>query len=202
MQLDLSNYEVGLVNTTIEAQAGLSVSAKVYSLENKLLLQQKENRDVGADSMAEGFKLDLAPLFANGVLLVKLELRNAGGQLLSDNLYWLAAQSSVYRQLNRLSAASVSATANWKRTGDSAHVQVRLENRGSSAALENKLTLLDSMGARILPAYYSDNYVSLLPGESREIEIEYPATAAQGTPKLSIRGWSLTSATLTVEEKK
>ena len=48
-------------------------------------------------------------------------------------------------------------------------------------ALENKLTLVNAGdGTRILPAYYSDNYVSLLPGESKEIEIEFPAAAAKG----------------------
>jgi hypothetical protein len=79
---------------------------------------------------------------------------------------------------------------------------VRLENRGGAVALENKLTLLDSAGARILPAYYSDNYVSLLPGETRNIDIEYPVTAAQGAPHLGIRGWNLASATISVSEKK
>ncbi len=46
-------------------------------------------------------------------------------------------------------------------------------------ALANKLTLLNAHdGTRILPAYLSDNYVSLLPGETTEIQIEYPASAA------------------------
>jgi hypothetical protein len=47
-------------------------------------------------------------------------------------------------------------------------------------------------GERILPAYYSDNYVSLLPGESRAIHVEYPAAAAGGTvPALTLRGFNL-----------
>ena len=35
-------------------------------------------------------------------------------------------------------------------------------------------------GPRILPAYLSDNYFSLLPGETRTIEIQYPARAGRG----------------------
>jgi hypothetical protein len=50
-----------------------------------------------------------------------------------------------------------------------------LENTGSAVALAAKLTLLRaSDGERILPAYFSDNYVSLLPGEKRVVEISYP----------------------------
>jgi len=57
--------------------------------------------------------------------------------------------------------------------------------------LQNKLTLVNADGSRILPAYYSDNYVSLLPGESKTVEIEFPASAANGQPQVKLRGWSL-----------
>ena len=57
---------------------------------------------------------------------------------------------------------------------------MKLENKGTAAALSNKLTLVNADGSRILPAYYSDNYVSLLPGETREVEIEYPGSAGEG----------------------
>jgi hypothetical protein len=54
------------------------------------------------------------------------------------------------------------------------------------------LTLLGSDGkTRVLPAYYSDNYVSLLPGESKEIEISSPKPAAKGGLQLGIRGWNV-----------
>jgi hypothetical protein len=202
VQLDLSNYDITVVNTTTDALTGLTVSAKVYSLDNKTLFQHDERRDVGPDSSIEGFKIELAPLFLNGVLLVKLELRDSGGKLLSDNLYWLGSDGPSYRQLDRLPAAAVASSGSYSRSGDSIQVHVRLENRGGVVALENKLTLLDSAGARILPAYYSDNYVSLLPGETRNIDIEYPVTAAQGAPHLGIRGWNLASATISVSEKK
>jgi hypothetical protein len=40
-------------------------------------------------------------------------------------------------------------------------------------------------------AVYTDNCVSLLPGESREIEIEYPAKSANGPAQVALRGWNL-----------
>lgn len=186
VQLDLSNYDVAVVNTTTESHSGLGVSAKVYSLDNKLLFQHEEKKDVSSDATTQAFKLDLAPLFSHGVILVKLELRDAGGQLLSDNLYWLAASSAGYRQLNQLVAATVSVSPG------SSPGTIRLENSGNVPALEIKLTLLDpTTGLRILPVYYSDNYVSLLPGESKEISLEMSSYSGRGSPNLSIRGWNL-----------
>ena len=49
VQLDLSNYDVAVVNTTNESLAGLLVTANVYSLDNKSLLHHEEKRDAGAD---------------------------------------------------------------------------------------------------------------------------------------------------------
>ena len=192
VQLDLSDFSVAVVNTTTTAQPGVTITANVYSLDNKSLLHQEERKDAGANAVTASFKLDLAPLMVTNVILVKLELRSAAGQLLSDNLYWLGATSTSYRQLTRLPEAMLAASATWTRTGDTTRIHVQLQNKGTAAALENKLTLVNaSDGTRILPAYYSDNYVSLLPGESREVDIEYPASAAKADPQVKLRGWNL-----------
>jgi hypothetical protein len=80
---------------------------------------------------------------------------------------------------------------------------VQLQNRGTAAALANKLTLVSaSDGSRILPAYYSDNYLSLLPGETREVDIEYPASAAKSEPRVNLRGWSVAPTTVPVTQQK
>jgi hypothetical protein len=192
VQLDLSNYNVAVVNTTNNAHTGLSVNASVYSLDNKLLLHHEEKKDATADAVTDGFKIDLAPLLASDeMLLVKLELRNSSGEPVSENFYWLGTESASYRRLNRLPASVVSVTAKSARAGDEIHVQVELHNTGTVASLANKLTLTNAAGERILPSYYSDNYVSLLPGESQEVDIAYAAKSHNDVAQISIRGWNL-----------
>jgi hypothetical protein len=47
-------------------------------------------------------------------------------------------------------------------------------------------------GKRVLPVFYSDNYLSLLPGEQRQISIEAPAAALDGdAPQLAVDGWNV-----------
>ncbi|MGI8772376.1 MAG: glycosyl hydrolase 2 galactose-binding domain-containing protein, partial [Acidobacteriaceae bacterium] len=200
VQLDLSNYNVAVVNTTPNALPGLTVSAKVYSLTNKLLLEHQQAVNAGADALTPGFPLDLAPLLASGVVLVKLDLHQANGQSVSQNLYWLGADEASYRQLNTLPAIALTTSANaGKSTAEEAQVHVRLTNSASTAALAVKLTLEHaSDGTRILPAYLSDNYVSLLPGESREIDVSYPAKAGSGAAKVGVRGWNVVETTIPV----
>jgi hypothetical protein len=203
VQLDLSNYDVAIVNTTNAALAGLLVSADVYSLDNKLLLHHEEKKDASADAETDGFKLELGKLLIDGMVLVKLGLRNPTGEIVSENFYWLGEDSASYRQLNRLAVASISATASSSSADGNVHVRVKLQNTGSVVSLVDKLTLLNaSDGSRILPAYFTDNYVSLLPGESREIEIESPASAVRGAVQVAMRGWNLVSQTVPVAAQK
>lgn len=203
VQLDLSTYAVDVVNTTPAAQPAVTITANVYSLDNKPLLHHEERKDAVANSTTTGFDLDLAPLLATDVILVKLELRNAAGQLVSDNLYWLGAKSASYRQLTRLPPAQLATTATSTHGSDNNRIHVQLQNKGTAAALANKLTLVNaSDGSRILPAYYSDNYVSLLPGEVRDLDIEYPASAVTGEPRVNLRGWNLTPTVVPIAEQK
>jgi hypothetical protein len=190
VQLDLSNDTVAVANTTTEARAGLKLSARVYGLDNKLLLTRDAMVNAAPDAVTPGFPLALAPLIGDdGVVLVRLELRGADGQLVSDNFYWRAAHDAGYRALDRLAAATVTVTA---QAASRNEIRVDLRNAGQVAALENKLTLLDGDGSQVLPAYYSDNYVSLLPGEERVITIAIPESAGKSGLRLELRGWNAT----------
>jgi hypothetical protein len=77
-------------------------------------------------------------------------------------------------------------------------ISVTLKNPSQTTALATKLTLLQApKGPRILPAYYSDNYISLLPNEQRTIQIAYPTSAGHAHPVIALRGWNITPATIT-----
>jgi len=87
--------------------------------------------------------------------------------------------------------------------GEQQRVKVGLENTGSIAAIELKLTLLEADGkTRVLPAYYSDNYVSLLPGEKKEIVVECPKEAVKEVISVGLRGWNLEQRVMKVGTEK
>jgi hypothetical protein len=198
-QLDLATDEVEVVNTTTEAAANLTLGAKVYSLANNLLLDKSQSVQLPADALTHGFTLDLAPLLSTQVVLVKLTLTDAANKLVSDNLYWLGGDSYAYRALTRLPPAAIAAQALSTTSEGATRIHIHLHNQSAVAALAAKLTLENSSDdSRILPAYYSDNYVSLLPGEDREIDVDYPAKAAKGAAKLALAGFNVQPLTIPV----
>ena len=93
---------------------------------------------------------------------------------MSQNLYWLGADSTSYRELTHLAPTLLKASASSARVGDMVRVKVELSNTTATSSLANKLTLLNAGDkTRILPAYFTDNYISLLLGEMRTVEFEY-----------------------------
>ena len=198
VQLNLPDFSTSVTNTTLEPLDGLKLRARVLSLDNHVLLDRTAPVAVGADAMVHGPTLDLAPLMANSPVLVSLELTSADGHLVSRNFYWEAARPADLRQLGALPTAPVTLTlANAGEENGEHRLTATLTNTGQRAALQAKLTLQNPDGTRILPARYADNYVSLLPGETRTIEIRYPASAAKGRPQVALRGFNVAAATAT-----
>ena len=200
VQLDLSTYQVQVVNTSNVAAQGLRLTANLYDLNGKQLATHTAMVDLAADKESDVLDLQPGQWLPHHVLFAEMALTDASGEVVSRNFYWLADQESSLRQLTAMPAAALDLTARAS-AGPSSEdrLTVTLTNHGSTAALGAKLTLLDaSTHQRILPAYYSDNYVSLLPGETRQVTIDYAAPVSGDGVELALRGWNLGSSVVRV----
>ena len=196
VQLNLPDLKTAVVNNTSQPLSNLKLLARVFSSDGNTVSTREETLDVAASAESDSFAPDLGLVAASDVLFVKLELRDHG-KILSDNFYWYAEQSSSYRKLNQLEKVKLTVSATQLRSGDWIRVNVTLANPGKSVAVMSKLTIKSAAdGSRVLPAYASDNYVSLIPGETRTIQVECPATAVKSTVEIGIDGWNVTPETI------
>jgi len=194
-QLNLTDGSVDLIN--LGGAQSFNVRTLVVSLDGKILSDHTNQVQAAADDRTSVAKPDLATLAAEHTIFVRLAVSDAAGAPVSDNFYWWAADEASYRELNSLAPATLTASATSAVTSGERAVTMRVKNTGPAAALMIKLTLEDAAtGQRILPAYYTDNYVSLLPSEERTVNVEFPA----GEEKLEIglRGWNLATQTVAV----
>jgi hypothetical protein len=194
--MSLADHRLAVVNNGLTPIIGATLRARVLGLDGKVLGDWSSRRDIAANSTMLSEALDLAgplaPTAANrGAVIVRLDLTAVDGAPLSSNLYWVARDAEGGRALSAMAAQPVSVTAALTVSGAETLVTATLANTGSAPALNAKLTLVDAKGARILPAYYADNYVSLLPGERRTVEIRYTGPARAGA-RVELRGWNVT----------
>ena len=191
-QLDLPDYRLAVVNTSRDARPGLTLLTQVFSLDNRKLAERLDRVDSSANStVTVPAPLELQALLQQErLVIVKLTLRDPSGATASVNTYWPALDEAAHRRLNSLAAQPVEIHARAHRETENGNIEVTLENRGSAPALDAKVTMLDVKGDRVLPVYYSDNYVALMPGEVRTIEVRCP-TGGTRCARAALRGWNL-----------
>ena len=74
---------------------------------------------------------------------------------------------------------------------------------GGPVAFFNRISLVDpNTKKRLLPTFYSDNYVSVLPGESKTITLDYTPKPGADKPMVSVRGWNMEEKTFPVYSSK
>jgi len=78
-------------------------------------------------------------------------------------------------------------------TGQDAVTHVTIENPSKSLAFFVRLKVdKGPRGEEILPVVWEDNYVSLLPGEKREISATYRASElGAAKPSVEVSGWNV-----------
>ncbi|HTR41716.1 MAG TPA: glycoside hydrolase family 2 TIM barrel-domain containing protein [Pseudomonadales bacterium] len=187
IQMNLPDCKVAVINHHFDPLPGATADAVIYDLSGSKVQSYHTNFTAAANACTDLFNLNWP---SNGTCFVELKLRGADHKLLSQNFYWHAGTEDQLRQLNDLPTVKVKGTLSHHTDENGTVIEARLSNVSHSPALAIKLTLRDAKtGDRILPAYYDDNYFSLLPGESREIRIECPP--GKDKLQLDLGGWNI-----------
>jgi len=73
-----------------------------------------------------------------------------------------------------------------------------LTNSGSTVAFFTRLKLTAGKGGKmVLPVLWQDNYVSLMPNETRTVTVSYALSdLAAATPAVEVSGWNVASQVL------
>ncbi|BDI29057.1 beta-mannosidase [Capsulimonas corticalis] len=197
IQMNQSDWRLIAVNNSARPIANLTATATVLNLDGSV--QYTRDFPVSAPSAATSdvgaidWPANLSP-----VHFVKLTLRDSLKQLVSENFYWRAdpAHEDDFSALGSLPTVPLTASAVAHDSGANRQIVVTLQNPAKVVALMTHLQLRrQRSGARVLPAFYSDNYVSLLPGETRTITIDAAKEDFAGeTPQVVIDGWNATVA--------
>lgn len=192
VQLNLPGNEVAVVNTTQQDYRGWTVATRVVALDGTELFRRDDHVDPPANRVTMLPPIPLDTIFAaHPMVLVTLKLLDGMGDVGPENFYWRGREPASYRALNDLPKVSLAVAADAPTVdGKDKLVRVTLSNPSPTPALNAKLTLINGRGERILPAYFSDNYVSLLGNESRTVEVRYPAGEA-GPVFFTLDGWNV-----------
>lgn len=167
VQMNLPDNDVVIINTTRTSYKKLSLEVQCFDLQGKLIERKTGKFDALANQLTN-CNLTVSKENKPDIYLVRLILKDNKGKLVSQNDYWKVNDESAFLALNNLAKADLEIRLVKKNNS----VFVEVKNTGRIIALAIKLNAKDSIsGETILPAYFSEGYFNLLPGEKKTIQV-------------------------------
>ena len=118
----------------------------------------------------------------------------------STSIYTPASPYDDLTELNRLPRVRVTATAAVAQGDQGPVVHVTVRNPSDHLAFRVHLGIRNQgQAAEILPVLWDDNYIELMPGESREISAKFLSPGVlNGSPELAVSGWNIEPAAIAI----
>ncbi|MFN7992067.1 MAG: discoidin domain-containing protein [Bryobacteraceae bacterium] len=182
---------VEVVNYSGGNATGLTAQAEVLNMDGVAKWQKTAQLDSAEDSTAAPIHMEY-PERLTPVHFIRLKL-SRGPDTISENFYWRGLEDANFRAIRDLPKVSVEAKTRAQRQGDRWLLTTALRNTSQQPALMVRVKAVrEKAGDRILPALYTDNYVCLMPGERRTLQIEMSAADARGEkPRVIVDGFNV-----------
>jgi Exo-beta-D-glucosaminidase Ig-fold domain/Glycosyl hydrolases family 2/Glycosyl hydrolases family 2, sugar binding domain/Glycosyl hydrolases family 2, TIM barrel domain len=197
IQFNQANGEVQIVNNLPTPLENGTADVTVYNLDGSVATQYQRHFTAPPDFATSIGPIEF-PASTSNVNFVKLDLKDSAGKLLSTNFYWRAnvdGHPDDLTDLNKLPAVTLQSEVSRNVQNGRARITVTLRNPSKDIALMAHVQLRRKSGERVLPVYYDSNYVSLVPGESRTINIDADMKDLHGEDALVVLdGWNTTVA--------
>ncbi len=204
------DHSVWLVSSQYQDAKGLKLTARIFNVDATEKFSKEVTIDAAPDSTAKVFELPqvdgLSPAY-----FLDLRVTDASGKLVGSNFYWLSTRNETidwsksnwyvtptesyadYTALSQLPKVKLNISSRSENKGNQELTRVTLENPSKSVAFFVRLKVNKGKGGEeILPAIWQDNYISLLPGEKREITATNRIADLGGAkPDVEVKGWNV-----------
>ena len=183
--MEVVNYSAG--NTK-----ALTARIEIRNIDGSVVWEKEATLDSDEDSVQAPIHIDY-PAGLSPVHFILLRLTR-GKDIVSSNFYWRGTEEGNYQALRTLPKATVHAATSVERTNRRWHLTTALHNTSTAPALMVRVKAVRAKsGDRILPALNDDNYIALMPGESRTIHTELDDADTRGErPGIAVEGFNVT----------
>lgn len=186
---NLVTKQVQLLNTTVEAVNNLTVKAEIFNREGKKLWEQSAQANAEASQIKDIFAVPVPPE-VSGVYFLKLSLWNGQKTELTRNIYWLTTTPKDYRTLHELPKSSPDIKTTFTKDGNT-YTGKTVFTADAHISFFNRIKLFDKQtGKRILPVHYSDNYITLMPGDQQTVTFSFQSELPESQIEVIVEGFN------------
>jgi hypothetical protein len=205
-QYDFIKNSVSLYNDLYREFRHLKIRFRLINMDMKTIIEKEIRLDIDEDAVANDvMKIELQGKNLTPVHFIKLEVYDENDNLLSDTFYWRS--TDIYKgpwtiggpihggfgSLNQLGSSDLDCSVRIENRNGRRYYTVRLNNPTGELAFFNRLKIIDKKtGKLIRPVFYSDNYFSLLPRETKIVTIDLSLDdLVECAPELVLEGFNV-----------
>lgn len=188
---DRATQQVTLLNSRLEDYRQLTVRAQLYNRKGNVVWEKEAQTDMPANTVKPLLPVP-QPSQVEGVYFLKLSLLTEGekDKPVCTNVYWLTTQEKDYTTLTQLPPCRPTVKASLHRE-DGRYKGSVILSVSDRISFFNRIKVLDKeTGKRILPVHYTDNYITLMPGDTEEIGLDFPADVPKDRIQIVIDSWT------------
>lgn len=198
---------ISITNDTGKEYADLTARIRIYDMNGNLLSTQEETAEtIAVDEVKPMFAVewptgeDVTP-----IKFMQCEIVDADGSILASNFYWENTESyRDYQAMSTLEQAQLDGQVLSADTeGDVYRYTIQVSNNTEIPAVMTRVKTMQPDGTElVLPTYYSDNYFALMPGQTKEISVEFDKDKLQGgAPIFKMEGFNTAEAQIEAKEE-
>jgi hypothetical protein len=176
---------IEVVNYRNSSGTKLTAMVEILNLDGSVKFKKRTVIDCPEDHTILCYKMEY-PADLSSVYFIRLTLKK-GKLTLSENFYWRGLKEGDLKAVRYLPKVKLETNTKVVRKGNQLHITTTLINKTKHPALMVKLNVVGRRSKeRMLPVIFSDNYISLMPGEKRIITSAIQVTDTRGEQPIVI----------------
>lgn len=211
--------DIYLANEDLNDADNLTVKIRLFDINSKEIFSEEWKGNIQSNTSKFIYKLpDIKG--TTSVSFLDLRIFDEKNSEVDNSIYWLSQKPDVldyeaakkldwpyftppkeyadFTGLDKLPKIKLEYDYTFKEENQFGIVQLKVKNPSETIAFFLYMDVIDSaINKPILPVFWDDNYITLLPGEERSYEAKYfLKDTSSGKPQIELKAWNVETITL------
>jgi exo-1,4-beta-D-glucosaminidase len=211
--------DIYLTNEDLSEAQGLKVKIRAFDINSKQVLSDQLSVDIKSNTSKFIYKLPVIKGLTS-VWFLELSIIDKNNNQLDNSIYWLSVKKDIldydaakklawpyytpakqfadFTMLDKLPKVKLQYDYQLSKDEKNGKISLKVKNPSESLAFFIFFDVLDPVTRNpVLPIFWNDNYVTLLPGEERTYEANYFLSDTQGSrPVIEVKAWNVNKIAL------
>lgn len=214
-QFDYLKNTVSVVNDYYKSFTNYKVVAEVYDLNMKKIFSKEAPVNLPENGVVNDvFKIDFLQS-ATSIQFIKLKLLDQNNKQVGSNFYWRSNNkyagaktltgpaTAGFQDIAKLGKTKILVKQSTLVHSGKHFINLDLKNTGNSISFFTQIQWLDAAGKPVRPSFYTDNFICMMPGEQKKVQIE---TDLKNLPnaeyKLVVKGFNTDKQTFNLKIRR